>query len=154
MIRQFCRVACVVAFVSLAIAAVALAAGPRKGATYRGAMVQDKEPISLKVSRNGRFVTVSARFAPLYCFGVSVKERQLTKPARIARNGSFKAVITYEFTVTHRRTSKLYVNGRFVRRRVRGTARSEFPRYHLPTDPTRTRPSPCNGTTTFSARAR
>jgi hypothetical protein len=155
MIRQFCRVACVLAFVSLALAAVAPAAGPRKGATYRGAMVQDKAPISLKVSRNGRFVTVSARFAPLFCFGVAVTERQITKPARIGRKGSFKAVIAYEFTLTHKRTSKLYVNGRFVtRRRVRGTARSEFPRFHLPTNPSVTRPSPCNGTTTFSARAR
>jgi hypothetical protein len=154
MVRQLCRTACLAVLVSLAVAAVALAAGPRKGATYRGKLVQDKEPIALKVSRNGRSVTVSAQFAPLYCFGVSVKERQITKPARIGRNRSFSATITYEFVLTHKQTAKLFVSGRFNGRRVSGVARSAFPAFHTVTPTAHHSLKPCDGTTTFSAKAR
>ena len=128
---------------SLAPAAVALAANAVKGATYAGAVVHTKEPISLKVAKNGKTVTVSIAIAPLYCEGGGVGTRQITKAAPISKSGSFKGSIAYEFQPTHKTTARLFFNGRFSGRTVKGTARSEFPVVPL-----------CDGSTTFSASAK
>ncbi|MGD0455281.1 MAG: hypothetical protein ABSB69_16970 [Solirubrobacteraceae bacterium] len=126
----------------LAAAAVALAAGPVKGAKYTGATVHGKQPISLKVSGSGKSVTVSVVFAPLYCEGGGTGERQITKPAAISSSGAFKGSIAYEFTPEHKVTGKLFFNGKFSGHTVKGTARSEF-----------LLAKQCDGSTSFSAKA-
>lgn len=105
--------------------AVALAAGPKKGATYTGAIAHGKALISLKVAKNGKSVTVNAPYAPAYCSSGGGPTRQITKAAKIS-GGRFSAVIAYEFTITHKVTAKLYVSGKFAGKAVSGRARSEF----------------------------
>src|ERR1700759_1430320 len=107
------RVAMLAMVALLSSASIALAGGAKKGATYSGTLAQGKQPITLKVSGRGKTVTASVMVAPLYCEGGSAGERQITKPASIAQNGSFSATIVYEFAPTHTRTTKLYVKGKF-----------------------------------------
>ena len=126
-----------------ATGAVALAANVVRGATYTGTVVHTKEPITLKAAKSGKAVTVSVAFPPLYCEGGGVGTRQITKAAPIAKNGSFKASIAYEFQPTHRTTAHLLLSGRFSGQTVKGTARSEFPLAKQ-----------CDGSTTFTAKAR
>lgn len=146
------RRAAIVAVVALLICATAaLAGGAKKGATYSGQTVQGKEPITLKVSRNGKSVTVGVLFAPLYCQGGGAGERQITQPATIAKDGSFKSTILYEFTPTHAKTSKLYVSGKFSGKQVKGSARSEF---GLISASARKELAKCNGSTSFSAKTK
>jgi hypothetical protein len=141
MSRQLRRaLAVAVAVTALLATAVAHAASPVKGAKYTGTTVRDGQPISLKVSASGKSVSVSVAFAPLYCEGGGAGTRQISKPAAISHNGSFKDTIAYEFTPEHKITSKLYVSGRFSGGKVKGSARSEFPLAKQ-----------CDGSTTFSA---
>jgi hypothetical protein len=148
---QLRRAASLAAVAVLLFAAVALAAGPKKGATYTGKTVQAKEPITLKVSHNGKSVTVAVLFAPLYCQGGGAGERQIVAPAPIAKDGSFKATITYEFTPTHQKTTKLYVSGKFSGKKVSGSARSEF---GLVSAEAHKNLLQCDGSTPFSASAK
>ena len=146
------RRATMVALVALLVCATAaLAAGAKKGATYSGQTVQAKEPITLKVSRSGKSVSVSVQFAPLYCEGGGGGERQLSQPATIAKDGSFKSTIVYEFTPTHAKTSKLYVSGKFSGKQVKGSARSEF---GLISPAARKELAKCDGSTSFSAKTK
>lgn len=131
-------------------AAVALA-GVKKGATYTGTLAKNKQPIALKVSKNGKSVTVSVQFAPLYCEGGGAGEKQITKPATIAKDGSFTASILYEFVPTHAKTSKLYVKGKFSGKSAKGTARSEF---GLASPQAAKELAKCNGSTTFIAETK
>ncbi|HTZ86678.1 MAG TPA: hypothetical protein VMB05_08430 [Solirubrobacteraceae bacterium] len=142
------RAALLAAIALLSCATLALAAGPKKGATYAGTTVQAKEPITLKVAKNGKSVTASVQFAPLYCEGGGAGERQITKPASIAKDGSFKGTILYEFVPTHAKTSKLYFQGKFSGKSVKGTARSEF---GLASPQAAKELAKCNGSTAFSA---
>ncbi len=134
------RIVVLAAALSLALAGVALAAAPKKGATYTGKTSHESQPITLKVSRTGKTVTVSEAFAPLYCEGGGAGEKQIAKAATISRSGAFSTVITYEFVQEHKVTSKLYVKGTFNGKKVKGTARSEFLLAHQ-----------CDGSTSFSA---
>ncbi len=127
---------------ALALCSLALAAPAKKGATYSGNTVHLKEPITLKVSRSGKTVTVSETFAPLYCEGGGAGEREITKAVPVSSSGKFKAVISYEFVPEKKITSKLYVSGKFNGKKVGGTARSEFLLAHQ-----------CDGSTSFSASA-
>jgi hypothetical protein len=140
MSRQLRRVLAVAVAVTACATAVAQAAGPVKGAKYTGTTVRDSQPISLKVSISGKSVSVSVAFAPLYCEGGGAGTLQISKPAAISHNGSFKDTIAYEFTPEHKITSKLYVSGKFSGGKVKGSARSEFPLAKQ-----------CDGSTTFSA---
>jgi hypothetical protein len=133
------------------IAAVAMAAGPKKGATYSGTIVQGKTTIKLKVAPNGKAVTVSVPSAPLYCQGGGGPERQITKPAAIGKDGSFKGTITYEFTPTHKNTTKLYFSGKFSGKSVKGSARSEF---GLISPEAHKNLAQCNGSASFSAKTK
>jgi hypothetical protein len=135
----------------LATAAVALAAGPKKGATYTGATVRGKEPITLKVSSSGRAVTASVVFPPLYCEGGGGGTRQITKPAAISKSGGFSATIAYEFIPAHKVVTKLYVSGRFSGKTVKGSARSEFGL--LSAEALRSLKR-CDGSTSFAARTK
>jgi hypothetical protein len=151
MSKQLRRAASLAVVLLLLAAAAALAAGPKKGATYAGTTVQNKEPIALKVSHDGKSLTASVQFAPLYCEGGGGGTRQLTKPASIARDGSFKATITYEFTPTRQKVSKLYISGKFSGKSVKGSARSEF---GLLNAEARAKLKQCDGTTSFSAKTK
>jgi len=151
MSKQLRRVLSLAAVVVLLTAVVALAAGPKKGATYTGTTVQNKEPITLKVSANGKSVTVGVLSAPLYCEGGGAAERQITKPVPIAKDGSFKGTITYEFTPTHQKTTKLYVSGKFSGKTVKGSARSEF---GLASAGARSKLKQCDGSTSFTAKTK
>jgi hypothetical protein len=135
----------------LVSAAVAIAAGPKKGATYSGTIVQGKTAITLKVSANGKAVTVGVPSAPLYCQGGGGPERQITKPATIGKDGSFKGTITYEFTPTHKNTTKLYFSGKFSGKSVTGHARSEF---GLISPEAHKNLAQCNGSASFSAKTK
>jgi hypothetical protein len=144
--------ALVLAVLALVVAATAaLAAGPKKGATYSGTIVQGKTTITLKVSASGKAVTVSVPSAPLYCQGGGGPERQITKPAAIAKDGSFKGTITYEFTPTHKNTTKLYFSGKFSGKSVKGSARSEF---GLISPEAHKNLAQCNGSASFSAKTK
>ena len=151
MSTQLRRVVSLAAAALLLSATLALAAGPKKGASYTGTTVQNKEPITLKVSHNGKSVTVSILSAPLYCEGGGAGERQITKPATIAKDGSFKATITYEFTPTHQKTTKLFLSGKFSGKKVKGSARSEF---GLVSAEAHSKLKQCDGTTSFSAKTK
>jgi hypothetical protein len=151
MIKQFCRALGLVGLATFALAAVALAAGPKKGATYTGTTVQGKEPITLKVSGSGKAGTVAILTAPLYCEGGGAGERQITKPATIAKDGSFKGTIVYEFTPTHKKTTKLYFSGKFSGKSVKGTARSEFGLVSPSADKELQK---CDGSTSFTAKTK
>ncbi len=142
------RVVSVAIVITVLCAAVALAAGVKKGATYTGSTVQNKEPITLKVAKTGKTVTLNVLFAPLYCQGGGAGERQITKPVPIAKDGSFKGEITYEFTPTHAKTTRLYIVGKFSGKKVKGTARSEF---GLINAQAHANLKQCDGSTSFSA---
>jgi len=135
----------------LVSAAVATAAGPKKGATYSGTIVQGKTTITLKVSANGKSVTANVPSAPVYCQGGGGPERQISKPAAIGKDGSFKGTITYEFTPSHKDTTKLYVSGKFSGKSVTGHARSEF---GLISPEARKNLAQCNGSASFSAKTK
>ncbi len=143
MMSSLRRAAMLAAIALLSCAALALAAGPKKGATYSGTLSQGKQPITLKVAQSGKAVTANVQVAPFYCEGGSAGEREITKSSSIAKNGSFKATITYEFVPTHAKTTKLIVQGKFSGKSVKGTARSEF-----------SLAKQCNGSTTFSAKTK
>jgi hypothetical protein len=143
MIKQARRVLALVLVATLASGATALASKPVKGATYTGATAHGKAPIELKVSANGKRVTVKMVSAPLYCQGGGAPEVQITKAAAISKSGSFSGSIAYEFRFTHKITSHLFFSGKFSGRTVTGSARSQF-----------TLAKTCNGSTTFTARAK
>ncbi len=151
MVSQLCRALGLVGLLALALAAVAFAAGPKKGATYTGTTVQNKEPITLKVSGSGKAVTVALLSAPLYCEGGGAGERQITKPATIAKDGSFKGTIVYEFVPTRKKTTKLYFSGKFSGKSVKGTARSEF---GLVSPSAAKELQKCDGSTSFTAKTK
>ena len=151
MFRQLYRALGLAGLVTLAFAALALAAGPKKGATYTGTTVQGKQPVALKVSKNGKAVTVSVMSAPLYCEGGGAGERQITKPATVAKDGSFKGTIVYEFVPTHAKTTKLYFSGKFSGKSVKGTARSEF---GLVSPSAAKELQKCDGSTSFTAKTK
>jgi hypothetical protein len=148
--RKLSRALLIAGLALLVLAAVALA-GVKKGATYAGTIVHGNEPISLKVSANGKSVKVSVLTAPLYCQGGGGPTQQLTKPAAIAKNGSFKGSITYEIAATRQKVTKLYFSGKFSGKNVKGSVRSEFgllsPEAHKSL-------LQCNGSTSYSAKAK
>ncbi len=149
--RQLRRVLGIAVLAALATAAVAFAAGPKKGATYSGKTVQGKQPIALKVSKNGKSVTISVQVAPFYCEGGSAGEKQITTPATIAKDGSFSGSIAYEFVPTHTTTARLYVTGKFSGKSVKGNARSVF---GIQSVQATTELAKCDGSTTFSAKTK
>jgi hypothetical protein len=149
--RQLRRVLGIAVLIALATAAVALATGPKKGATYSGTLERAKEPITLKVAKNGKSVRVSVQVAPFYCEGGGAGERQISTAAPIAKDGSFSSTIAYEFVPTHAKTTKLSVKGKFSGKTVKGTARSEFGLQSLQAARELAK---CNGSTTFSAKTK
>ncbi len=149
--RQLRRVVGLAVLAALTTAAVALAAGPKKGATYSGTIAHGKQPIVLKVAKNGKSVTVSVQVAPLYCEGGSGAERQLTKPVAIANDGSFSSSIVYEFVPTRKKTTRVEVRGKFSGKSVTGTVRSIF---GLESLESARKLRKCDGSSSFGAKTR
>ena len=129
--------------IAIACASAALAGAPLKGATYKGKTAHEGDSIRLKVSSNGRTVTVYVPSPPYYCVGGAGPTLEKPRAAAISAGGTFKGAIAYEFTLLHKIFVRLYLNGKFSGRLVTGTARTEFPYSKQ-----------CNGSTTFSARAK
>ena len=128
----------------LAGGTLAFAAALKKGASYTGSTVKGSEPISLKVSSSGRTVTASIAFAPQFCEnGGGVGTKQITKPASISKSGSFQAKISYEFAPEHSIIATLEISGKFSGAKVSGKTTSAFKVAKQ-----------CDGTTSFSAKAR
>jgi hypothetical protein len=140
--RRVLVLALALALATMASGAIALASKPVKGATYIGATAHGKAPIELKVSANGKSVTVKMLSPPLYCQGGGGPELQITKVAAIAKSGSFKGSNAYESRFNHKITALLLFSGKFSGRTVTGSARSEF-----------LLAKTCDGSTSFSARA-
>ena len=142
MTKQLRRALAFVPVIVIATSAVALA-GPVKGGTYTGSTAHGRAAITLKVSSSGKAVTVSVPSPPAYCQTASGPTRQITRAAAISNSGSFTGSISYEFQLVQKTVVKLFFSGRFSGRRVTGTARSDF-----------IYGKECNGSTSFSARAR
>ena len=130
---------------TLAFASIGLAVPLKKGGTYAGKTVhQPTEALSLKVASSGRTVTANMVFPPQFCeLGGGVGTKQITAPASISGSGSFHARISYEFTLTHKIVARVNITGRFSGKKATGKLSSEFPLAKQ-----------CNGTTSFSARAK
>jgi hypothetical protein len=127
----------------IATGAVALAAGPVRGGTYRGTTAHGGAAITLKVSGNGRSVKVSVPNPPGYSSGCGGPTVASTRAAGISGGGSFSGSISYEFPLFHKTVVKVFFSGKFSGRSVKGTVRSQY-----------VYSKPCSGSTSFSARAR
>lgn len=124
----------------LLAATAALAGKPVKGATYTARTAKGGE-FSLKVSSNGKRVTVDESLPPLYCQGGAGGIEEVPKPLAISKSGSFKGTISYR--VIHGKTvAKLTINGTFVDSDVTGKMSSKW-----------LLSKGCNGTTPYSAAA-
>jgi hypothetical protein len=141
MTKQLRRALPLVPAIAIATSAVALAAGPLKGHTYRGTTAHGRAAISLKVSGNGRSVSVSIPNPPGYSFGCAGPATQRTRPASISGGGSFAGTINYEFALLRKTVVKVFFSGRFSGHSVRGTVRSQY-----------VFSRPCSGSTSFSAK--
>ena len=139
---------------TVASAAVAFAAGPLHGKTYKtttpgtGTNSRNESaripsvPMTLKVSGNGKTVTVhfGSSTPILYCTDKQQLQVQSTKPAKISHNGSFTAKIDERFSPGIGEPAIVQVvTGKFSGATVHGTIRTEAP--------------PCGGTAAFSAKA-
>jgi hypothetical protein len=122
----------------LAFTGLAVAAQPLKSKTYKGETAHAKLPVTLTVSANGKTIKASVPNAPLYCEGGGGPVKQVTKPATISKEGSFKGSIGYVFN--GKTAYKVTFSGRFVKpKKATGTVRSEYST------------KSCSGSTTFSA---
>jgi hypothetical protein len=142
MTKQLRRALLFAPVIVIATGAVALAAGPVRGGTYRGTTAHGRDAISLKVSGNGRSVKVSVPNPPGYSVGCGGPTVASTRAAGISGGGSFSGSISYEFPLFRRTVVKVFFSGRFSGRSVKGTVRSQF-----------TYSKACSGSTSFSAKA-
>ena len=147
-----------VAAMGIAGVAVAVAAGPLKGKTYKGSAASTgvsstgrhkpfygSTAIKLTVSGNGKKVSVSfpSTYVIQYCRTNETLYKQETKPAPISANGSFVATVGERFFKAPGEAQyHQIVRGRFSGKTVSGTI-------HTAVGAT----PECSGTTTFSAKA-
>ncbi len=147
------RAAAITLVLTFAISAAALAAGPLKGKTYKGAGPSSgvnsegqKQPldatsaIALAVARNGKSVTVrfTLTFPVLFCRPSKPLSSQTTKPAKVSASGSFRATVSQRFAAGPGPAAIVQVvSGKFSGRTVKGTIRTEA--------------GECGGVSTFSA---
>ncbi len=100
------------------MSAVALAAKPVKGATYKG-QYGTGNVVRFKVSANGRKVTRMhfATFPPNKCGSGGPEPKQSSKPAKIT-NGKFKVRLTYSYASSGGKSYTYTVTGQFLRHRM------------------------------------
>lgn len=133
-----------VAIAALALSAVALAAKPVKGATYKG-RYGTSNVVRFKVSANGKTVTKMhfATFPPNKCGSGGPVPKPSSKPAKIT-NGKFKVRLTYSYTGGPRRLTRSPARSSHTarRRESSSTAPSRvWRRSATARSPTRRRPS-------------
>ena len=145
--------ACLVASLALvcAMAIPALAASPKKGATYVGKInrvykgkVVYSDEISFKVSSNGKKVGSFSlpNGYPVYCEGGGFGEAQ-DATAKISSKGTFTAKLPLYFAPSHQHQGFLQITGKFGKKgRVSGNAKTDF-----------TISKSCNGTSKYTAMA-
>jgi hypothetical protein len=106
---------CVLAL--LALAGVAVAARPAKGATYKGKLSAPGpivEPISFKVTANGKRVhDFAISVVPVGCQGGAFGS-PLAGSAAVTQPGKFKVTLKLYFAPAHRTTGKVVVTGTFL----------------------------------------
>jgi hypothetical protein len=107
-----------VAIAALALSAVALAAKPVKGATYKG-HYGTSNVVRFKVSANGKTVTKMhfATFPPNKCGSGGPEPKQSSKPATIT-NGKFKVRLTYSYASSGGKSYTYTVTGKFLKHRM------------------------------------
>jgi hypothetical protein len=143
MTKQLRRALLFAPVIVIATGAVALAAGPVRGGTYRGTTAHGRAAITLKVSGNGRSVKVSIPNPPGFSSGCGGPAVPSTRAAGISGSGSFSGSISYEFALIRRIVVRVFFSGRFSGRSVSGIVRSQYAFSRA-----------CGGSTSFSARAR
>jgi hypothetical protein len=101
---------------ALVLSTVALAAGPVKGAKYKGKLNPFGAPVSFKVSANGKTVTKMKvdTYPPNKCGAGGPTPKQSSKPATI-KHGKFKVRLTYTYSATVHSTYT--VTGTFLKHR-------------------------------------
>jgi hypothetical protein len=101
----------------LAVAGVAVAAHPVKGATYKGKLSAPgplAEPISFKVTSNGKRVhDFAITVVPVGCQGGLFGSPQ-PGSAAVTKQGKFKVTLKLYFAPAHRTTGKLVITGTFL----------------------------------------
>jgi hypothetical protein len=130
--------------------AIAIAAHPAKGKTYRGEInrvfggkVVSTYPISFKVSSNGKKVSKFnlPEFYPVYCQGGGFGEA-LTTTERITSKGTFKAKLPIYFKPSHSHEGFLKISGTFgAQKRETGKVTTDF-----------TKSKTCNGTSKYMTK--
>jgi hypothetical protein len=137
-------VASAVGLVALGVCAMALAAGPVKGATYSGPLSGSaSETVSFKVSSNGKKVTKLrlSPFIPNTCGNGGPPPTEISAPAKIT-NGKFTGTVVTKAT-DGSITAKAVVTGKFLRgRKEKGTVKTTLPNA-----------SNCNGSFTYTTAA-
>jgi hypothetical protein len=122
-------VAALASLALLAIAGVALAAHPIKGATYTGTFgpVIAHESITFNVSHNGKRVSSFALSSfPVGCQGGAFGSPQ-PGSGRISRKGKFRVTLKLFFAPNHSTTGTVVVTGRFLRAgKEKGTIGTHF----------------------------
>jgi hypothetical protein len=135
------RALAITLLLTLATSAAALAAGPLKGKTYKGAgpssgvdsegqrqRLNATSPIVLAVAGSGKTVTVrfTSTSPVLYCQTTKPLSNQSTKPAKISASGSFRATVSERFSAGPGPAAiEQVVSGRFSGGTVKGTIHTE-----------------------------
>jgi hypothetical protein len=147
------RAVAITLVLTFAISAAALAAGPLKGKTYKGAGPSSgvnsegqKQPLDatsaivLAVAHSGKSVTVrfTSTFPVLFCRPSKPLSSQTTKPAKVSASGSFRATVSQRFAAGPGPAAIVQVvSGKFSGRTVKGTIHTEA--------------GECGGVSSFSA---
>lgn len=125
-------------------AAVALAAKPIKGATYRGGIKRSSNvtySISFKVSANGKRVSSFSlpNGYPVYCQGGGFGQQQAAS-GKISKTGKFTVKLPIYFAPSHQHQGFVVITGKFAKHgKESGTVTTDFTTTHV-----------CNGTATYT----
>ena len=138
---------------ALTLAGLAVAATPKKGATYSGLITRVIDgssstfPISFQVSANGKKVrnfTLESDY-PIYCEGGGFGEAQKAT-ATISKQGTFTAKLPLYFAPSHQHQGFVEISGKF------GKKGHESGK--VVTDFTTGTFTGCNGTSKYTTKAR
>lgn len=137
----------------LALAGVALAANPKKGATYSGLITRvvagtsSTFPISFEVSANGKKVrnfTLESDY-PVYCEGGGFGEAQKAT-ATVSKKGTFTAKLPLYFAPAHEHQGFVEITGKFGKKgHESGKVVTDFSGGNL---------TGCNGTSKYTTKAK
>ena len=131
---------------AVALAGIAIAAAPRKGATYRGTIITGGAAISWKVTATGKKVKqLAITNTPLFCEGGGAPVPLKFPAAAISKKGRFTTTATRKITEgpsAGKPQVEVTINGRFAKGgKATGTLKADW--FGPATD--------CDGKTTFTA---